>query len=366
MINWEKYRNLFPVVAQQTYFMTAGGGAISQPVLDAIQSRYQTVANMGGRAFGENIQIMERCREKIAKLINAEKEHIAFIPHVSFGMNALANSLPKTDSVLIAKNDFGSSVIPWTQSGHTIQWVDSLKAMLDALQNNTLDDVSTIVASSIHFGNGYKMPIDKIKESKPDVNLIVNGTQGIGAFPIDVKTQKIDALVCSCYKWMGCGEGIAFMYIHPDLFKQLKPNLIGWRSVEGAMNFDGTCKFYDSARIFELGWDNLTIFAGFDAALDLIEEIGIENIGRRILSLTNYLMAQLEQHNIPVLFKQEEHYRSGITLLGPFDNLGSIMSLLEEHNVWVTQREGGIRISLHYYNNEQDIDRLIEVLTSVV
>lgn len=365
MINWEKYRELFPVVANQTYFMTAGGGAIPKPVLKAIQERYQIVAEKGGRAFGDNIQIMEICREKIAKLINADKEHIAFIPNVSFGMNALAQSLPRQGSVLIAKNDFGSSVLPWKNSGHSIQWASSSADLLEQLSNSKKEEITSIVASYVHYGNGYKLPLDGIKENNEEAHFIVNGTQGIGAFPIDVKKQRIDALICSCYKWMACGEGIAFMYIHPDFFAKLTPALVGWRSVKSAMSFDGECQLYQSARIFELGWDNMTVFAGFDAALDLIAEIGIANIAERINYLTDYLVKGLQKLNVPVFSNMESQHRSGILLLGPFQQLDSMMKTLENNNIWVTQRDGGIRVSLHYYNNEQDIDHLLDVLKNI-
>lgn len=365
MVNWEKYRDLFPVVKDQTYFMTAGGGAISTPALKAIQDRYQAVAEKGGRAFGDNIQIMEACREKIARLINADKEHIAFIPNVSFGMNALAQSLPRDGEVLIAKNDFGSSVLPWKNSGHSIKWASSSADLLE--QASAKDKaVTSIVASYVHYGNGYKLPLEGIKELNPDAHFIVNGTQAIGAFPIDVKKQKIDALVCSCYKWMACGEGIAFMYIHPDLFKKLTPALIGWRSVQSAMSFDGECQFYQTARVFELGWDNMTVFSGCEVALDLIAEIDVANIAKRIVHLTDYLIKGIQQLKIPVFSNLEPQHRSGIVLLGPFQQLDHVMKTLENNNIWATQRDGGIRISLHYYNNEQDIDNLLNVFRTAV
>lgn len=368
MINWAKYREMYPVANNQTYFMTAGGGAISNVVLEAITKRYEIVAANGGRAFGDNIQIMEKCREKIAKLINADKEHIAFIPNVSFGMNALAQSLPQDGSVLIAKNDFASSVLPWKNAGHAIHWAADSADLINQLKNSKQsgEEISSIVASYIHYGNGYKIPLDDLQAIKQDANLIINGTQGIGAFPIDVKAQKIDALICSCYKWMGCGEGIAFMYIHPDFFKKLNPALVGWRSVARAMNFDGDCELYQSARIFELGWDNMTIFAGFDTALDLIAEIGIQNISQRISSLTDYLIDGLQKLNIPVLSDLDAAHRSGIVLLGPFQQLDVIVETLISHNIWTTQRDGGIRISLHYFNNEADIDQLLKVIKTKI
>lgn len=363
MVNWEKYRELYPVVNNQTYFMTAGGGALSTLVLRAITDRYAIVATNGGKVFGDNIKIMETCREKIAKLVNADKDDIAFIPNVSFGMNALAHSLKNEDFVLLAKNDFGSSVLPWKNAGHSISWASDSADLIDKLKSSRqTENISSIVASYVHYGNGYKIPLDCFKNIKQNANLIINGTQGIGVFPIDVKKQEIDALVCSCYKWMGCGEGIAFMYINPNFFKKLTPALVGWRSVERAMNFDADCQLFQSAKIFELGWDNMTIFAGLDAALDLISEIGIKNITQQVVLLTDYLVDGLKKLKIPIFSNLDALYRSGIILLGPFKQLDLIVEILTSHNIWITQRDGGIRISLHYYNNKTDIDHLLDAL----
>ena len=360
MINWEKYRAMYQAVGEQTYFMTAGAGAISNRALEAVTTRYQQIAQQGGRLFADNLKIMETCREKIAQLINADKEHIAFIPSVSFGMNALAHSLPKQGNVVLMQNDFASTNLPWVHAKHPIQWLPSAAHLQDFLHEK--HDNATIVTSFVHYANGYKLDLNKLKPITGEQLVIINATQGVGAFPIDVLAQGIDALVCSCYKWMGCGEGLAFLYINPTLFDRLTPALIGWRSVQSALNFDGQNQYYQDARIFELGWDNMTIFSGLDAQLDLISEIGIENIADRILNLTAYLTKKLQEKSIPTRSNFDRINQSGIVLIGPFDNPNAVMKQLEEHNIWVTVRDEGIRVSLHYYNNEADIDRLINVL----
>lgn len=86
------------------------------------------------------------------------------------------------------------------------------------------------------------------------------------------------------------------------------------------------------------------------------------NIAERISSLTDYLLERLRQLNVPIVSNTEKQHRSGIIQLGPFQELDRVMKLLESHNIWVTQRDGGIRISLHYYNNETDINNLVKAL----
>ena len=196
---------------------------------------------------------------------------------------------------------------------------------------------------------------------------MINGTQAIGAFPIEVKEQKIDALVCSCYKWMCCGEGISFLYIHPDFFKTLKPAFVGWRSFRGSMSFsNGDPLFFEDARVFELGWDNMTVFSGFSAALNLIETIGIENISRRIIDLSSELIKLLLEFDIPIISESDPKHLSGNLLIGPFKDIGKIVSQLEKNNIWVNPRGNGIRISLHFYNNYDDIHKLVNSLKEIL
>lgn len=362
MTDWGYYRKLYPVTHQQTYFMTAGAGAISTPVLNAILARYHLVSQKGGMVFGDNLQLVETCREKIAKLINADKNHIAFIPSVSFGMNAIAQSLivSPENRFLIAEDDFPATVLPWKNTKHNLHFVPSA---MELYTHN--EEITHIVSSYIHFAHGYRVNIEDMKHINPQVNVIINGTQAIGAFPIDVQKQKIDALVCGCYKWLGCGEGLTFMYIHPRLFAQMHPTFVGWRSVESAMSFNGETQFYPSARVFELGWDNMTIFSGFNAALDLVFEIGVDQIRTRIEELAEYLIGRLQDLEIPIASNTNSEVRSGIVLIGPFEKLtlDSLVADLEANSIYTTQRNQGLRISLHYYNNKDDIDNLLTIFS---
>ncbi|STX51000.1 aminotransferase class V [Legionella busanensis] len=369
MINWDSYRDLFPVVKDKTYFMTAGGGAMPTPVYEAIKDRYWQVMHRGGDAFGENIGIMESCREKIANLINAEKENIAFIPNVSYGMNAIANSLISQNTVLIPENDFPSTIVPWENINAPIEFIsttpDLQDNILEILTNQSTENCS-LVTSSISYANGYQLNLDELAKHKKQTHFIINHTQGIGVFPVDVKKQKIDALVCSAYKWMCCGEGISFMYISNELFKKMKPALVGWRSIQQAMSFNGQKQYYNDARVFELGWDNMTIFSGLKAALELLSEIGIENIAARVSSLSSYLINALEKQGIPVLTLNNKEHISGNVLIGPLKNPNAVFEALQKKNIWVNARGNGIRVSLHFYNTFEDIEKLVRVMPEIM
>jgi len=370
MVNWDDYRKLFPVVNNRTYFMTAGAGAIPGPVLNAIVGQYEEVSKRGGAVFGENLAIVEECRKKLARLINADKEDIAFIPSVSYGMNALAHSMKKNEIFFTLANEFPSTLLPIKNSGRLIKEISQdgdRQSNLIKFLEQTQSDNSSLVVSMVSYMDGYRLDLNEIAKFKKFSRLLINGTQAIGAFPIDVKEQKIDALICSCYKWMCCGEGLSFLYIHPDFFKELKPALVGWRSTQHSMSFSkDEPLFFDDARVFELGWDNMTIFSGFREALTMIESIGINNIAQRINYLSSEMMKRLSELNIPIITKPDPEHLSGIILIGPFEDIGEIVSSLEENNIWVNPRRNAIRVSLHFYNNEEDINKLSNSLEKIL
>ncbi len=356
MIDWNAYRELFPVTKNHRYFMTAGAGPIPTPVLQAIGERYKEVSEHGGGAYQKNIEIMENCRKLIAKLINADAEDIAFIPSVSFGMNALALSMPKGSKLLIPEEDFPASFLPWSNAGHSIEYISSVPDLQDNLLKSSSQENTSLVTSFVQYSSGYKIDLNGIKPE------FLNGTQGVGVFPIDVKTANMNALVSACHKWLFCGEGLAFMYIKRDFFKTLEPAMVGWRSSPFAMQFNQDFRYYDSAKIFELGWANMTIFAGLEKALEMVLEIGVENIAERVNNLMTYLVDGLKKLNIPTMSNYDAMHRSGIVLLGPFADLDKTLQNLLDKDMYVTKRGNGIRLALHFYNNEEDIDAFLKVV----
>jgi cysteine desulfurase/selenocysteine lyase len=368
-INWDKYRQQFPVTTSGAYFMTAGAGAIPQPVLTAIHDQYLRVSLRGGDAFGENYAIMEACRKDVAASINARPEQIAFIPNVSFGVNALALSAKINRSqVIVNKDDFPSNILPWKNSSYVLSWVSSCGDRQVNFENSLAqaDNLDSIIMlSTVGYLDGYYWDLGRISALKKNRPLIVNSTQGAGLFPLDVLRQDIDAVVCSCYKWLCCSEGLSYLYISDKFFNQLSPALVGWRSVKSAMSFDENCEYYKSARIFELGWDNMTVFSGYRAAFSFLLEIGFDSIRKRVLNLVSYLYDLLDSAGI-VYTRHPKENRSGIVQIGPIEDADKLAKRLLEKNVFVNSRNGSIRISIHFYNNEVDLTILVEELQELL
>jgi len=225
-----------------------------------------------------------------------------------------------------------------------------------------------VVASAVQFGTGYRQNLHLLGEvcHNSGVELIVNATQAMGAFPIHVKEMKIVALTASCYKWMCCGYGLNVVYLSENLLPTAQWPIAGWLSVEDplAMN-NRNLKLKKQASALEVGIPMFSLLAALGTQIEYIQRLGIDYIAKRILEVSSYAY-ELLAPNFKVISQRsstpELNSCDSGTLLFEVDNAESVVEQLNRKKIYVSIRQGGIRVSSHFYNNEQDINRLMEGL----
>jgi selenocysteine lyase/cysteine desulfurase len=207
--------------------------------------------------------------------------------------------------------------------------------------------------------------------------------QQIGAIPLDVQKTPVDAIACGGHKWLMSPFGCGFLYLNKSFREQLKPPLAGYLSVADPEGGWGEYfrtpsitpvrdyEFVQGARRWETGGTaNYPGAIGLAEAAGLINDIGIDAIGRHVLSLTDYLIHALHGLKVRVVTPEEREHRSGIvtfTLDSLKDNVG-LTEYLQQQKVLVsiryTSHVGGVRVSCHLFNNTSDLDRLIELVAA--
>jgi selenocysteine lyase/cysteine desulfurase len=173
--------------------------------------------------------------------------------------------------------------------------------------------------------------------------------------------MKIDALCSTGHKWLLSGYGSGFVYLSRELLDSTLPRSIGWLSVDDpfAMRNDEFRPRHDTAARVELGCPHFAGIFSLGASLDLINEIGIENIQARVLELNGFLTSRLAEIGWQVLSPiQNEESRSAETLVA-FDKPGEIVRHLLRRRIIVTEKPEGIRVATHFFNSEDDVERLI-------
>jgi selenocysteine lyase/cysteine desulfurase len=185
----------------------------------------------------------------------------------------------------------------------------------------------------------------------------------VGAFPVDVKRSGVDALAAAGYKWLCAGYGTGFVYVSRELLKR-PPRSIGWLSVERPFEYNNReYALLPTARRYELGCPAFGTAIAVGAAAEYLLGIGIETIAQRVLELNAYLTSRLERAGFAVLSPGGAH-RSGETLVETPDPRRTVRALLEQ-GIHVTRKPEGVRISTHFYNNEEDVDRCVDALAAL-
>jgi cysteine desulfurase/selenocysteine lyase len=308
----------------------------------------------------------EAVRKKIAAFINAEPEEIAFTMNTSQGMNVIVDALEDRGEVISSELEFPVTTLPWMHRRIPVHLLPARdgEVRIEDIQDAMTNKTGIIALSHVQFSNGFRLDPATAGERKGTHALVINASQAAGAFAIDVKRMKIDALCATGHKWLLSGYGSGFVYLSRQLLDQSLPRSIGWLSVEDPfeMRNDEFRPRHDAAARVELGCPHFAGIFSLGASLDLIGEIGAENIQARVLELNRFATSRLKEDGWKVLSPlQNESSRSAETLV-EVDEPGRIVRHLLGRGVIVTEKPQGIRVATHFFNNEEDVERLIEGL----
>jgi selenocysteine lyase/cysteine desulfurase len=366
MINWDEIRKQFPVTEKLAYLNSAAAGPVSRASQAAAAGYYEKMMLDGDVHWNRWLADREAIREKIARFINAEPEEVAFTTNTSSGMNVIVDALEDRGEVISSELEFPVTTLPWMHRRipvHLLPSVDG-EVRIEDVQGMMTHDTGVIALSHVQFSNGFRIEPEKLGGIKGKHALVINASQSAGAFEIDVKRMKVDALCATGHKWLLAGYGSGFVYLSRELLEQTLPRSIGWLSVEHPfeMRNDEFRPRHDTAARVELGCPHFAGIFSLGASIDLMNEIGPAHIQARVLALNSMLTSQLSENGWPVLSPlRNETARSAETLI-EVQNPAEVARHLFRHGVVVTEKPQGIRVATHVFNNEEDIERLIAAM----
>ncbi len=366
MINWNDIRKQFPVTENSTYLNAAAAGPLSRATMAAATDYYQQMMNDGDTHWDEWLAKREDVRRKVAAFINAESDEVALTTNTSAGMNIIIDALEAHGEVVSCDLEFPVSTLPWMNRRIPVHLVKSVagEVRIDDVRSAMNVRTGVVCLSHVQYSNGLRMDLEELGSAKGGHALVVNASQSAGVFEIDVKRTKIDALCATGHKWMLAGYGSGFVYLSRELLERSKPRAIGWLSVEDPYSDrnDEIHLRHDAAARAELGCPHFAGMFALGASVDLIAEVGIKNIEERALSLNRFLTTRLTDSGWKVLSPlSDERMRSAETLVQA-DDPARLVAQLAERKIIVTRKPQGIRVATHFFNNEEDIERLIEAL----
>lgn len=367
-------RARFAVTAEWAYLNHASRGPLSPPAAASIER----VAEEMLYCHPEQIPAMERdlaeARRSIAALIGAPPTSIGFVANTSSGLAHVAGSLDwrPGDNVILRRGEFPANVYPWLnlrRRGVEVRWLDQRPGGVTVDDLRPLVDERTRVAalSWVDFADGARIDTAALGGlcRKHGARFVVDAIQGVGALAVDL--ENIDALVCGGGKWTLAPQGGGFLYLAPELLADWTPDRLGWLSVVPNADLrlhrltDYEQPLAPDARRVEPGSNSLLTQLALGASCAYLHGLGTRAIETRIVELCDYLIAGLESRGVAVTSPRIPGRRSGIVTFA-VDEPAALLERLSAAGVIVSLREGVLRVGIHFYNNTDDLDRLLTEL----
>ena len=366
-IDWGMIRSNFPVTERVAYLNTAAAGPLSRATAEAGSRYYLQMMADGDLHWNDWLAKREDVRRKIAEFINAEPDEIGLTTNTSSGMNLIVDALQGRGEVISCDLEFPVSTIPWMHRQIPVHLVKNVAGEVDAsdIRRAMTPKTGIISLSHVQYSNGFRSDLAQLGLEKANHALVVNASQSAGVFEIDVKRMKIDALCATGHKWMLSGYGSGFVYISRALLAESKPRAIGWLSVKdpyGDRNSEVVLS-KDAAARSELGCPHFAGIFALGASVEFLIGVGMAKIQERALSMNRTLTDRLVEAGLRVLSPlRNENSRSAETLVA-IENPAQVVTKLAQQSVIVTEKPEGIRVATDFFNNEQDIERLVEALS---
>jgi selenocysteine lyase/cysteine desulfurase len=368
-------RENFPITRSSVYLDNASLAPVPSHVAAAVAAQLQEHSSLGVAGFSRWLATVEMAREKVARLIGATPKEIAFTQNTSEGINIVASMVDwcRGDNVIVNDLEYFPNVYPWLnlcRYGVETRIVRHRAGLIEVSDLMSVVDTRTrlIALSHVAWINGLRHDLNAIGAMcrSRKIWLCVDATQSVGALPVDVVTDQVDFLSCGGHKWLMAPLGTGFFYCRENLIETFKPPFVGWQSDDrsfDSQNYEFRSEFRpgNTARRFNHGNSNISGLHGFYASLNYQESLGWHNIFKRNRLLADLLIEGLLKLDVNFLTPLADRARSNIVNFIPND-LGKAMQSLKDAGIVVSIRAGGIRVSPAFYNTEDEIEQLVDVV----
>lgn len=366
---WERFADQFPVRESLIYLNHAAVAPLSKPAADAMKQLADDCMQFGSLHYDQWLAAYEGVRVAAAKLIGADRSEIALMKNTSEGIATVAIGLDwrPGDRIVAFREEFPANYYPWKlleEQGVAVTWL-SVEDPLDRI-DQACRGARLLSISFVQFLSGYRAPIQAIGEicRRNHCIYMVDAIQGLGAFPIDVRTCGIDALASDGHKWLLGPEGCGILYINQALQSHVRPVEFGWTNVAGYNDYGSRdMSLRGDAGRYECGTLNTIGCFGLRAAIEFLLEVGVGEIAPVVQNLGDRIAEGVEAKGYEVLGNRTPETGAGIvSFRKPGFEDRQIVGKLRVAGISAAPRAGWVRTSPHFYVSPEDIDRMLSEL----
>jgi cysteine desulfurase/selenocysteine lyase len=369
-------REEYAALERCVYLNQASLGLVPRRSTEAMVDFLVDVAQHGNVRLSDVAEerILDHLRQAAAGLFDAPPRSVAVVGGASEALGQLAILTAQAGGeVLLVASDFPSVTYPWLVArerfGTVVRWVDDrpeqdlTAALVDGIQAGT----AAVCFSAVQFATGSLVDVGEVvrRAHAVEARVIVDVTQMAGAMAVSLSAWSADALVCSGYKWLSTHGGVALLVVADGMLERLPP-IVGWKGTEHPFQFDPTTlALAADARRFELSTIAYSSAAGLSTSIELLTGVGFPGLNRHAEVLAHELVAATAPHGWTPFRDLDAPGASHhiVSLHHPTLAASAVQArLAEEHQIVVSSRAGGIRVSLHGYNDSSDIEALADAL----
>jgi len=368
----------FPIKSRRAYLNNASIGPMSEPVLAAVNAFLDDVRGNGRNNYPIWCRYSEQqIKARVARLIGARADEIAFVKNTTEGLVTVANGLDwrAGDNVVLPRFEYPSNVYCWmrlAQFGVSIRWVEPqegrvpVEAIAAAIDGRT----RLVSLSAVQFSNGFRHDLAATSElcRRRGVLLCLDAIQWVGALALDLSQLGVHFLAFGGHKWLLAPIGTGIFYCSADALNQLSPPHVGYHTVEKGeahLDYDLTAYRPGAAR-FEAALENFPGIWGLDAAVKILLGLGPRRVQEHILDVTAYAAEGLRSRGWQIASPWQANERSGLlSFFSPAADADDLEMRLRAAGIDVAVRDGKLRASPSYYNDRDDIDRLLQALPRI-
>lgn len=369
----------FPIQENLLYLNHAGTSPLPRRAAEMFRTFADEVSGFASAKYGVWDTRIKETRRRAAALIGADTEEIAFKTSTTAGINLVALGIEwKPGDVVIAEErTFPANWIAWrdiAQQRGAVLWAwperDYRYHLEDLEARLKQGGVRLVAATSANFSTGFRQDMNEVGRLCREYGALfcIDAIQTLGVFPLDVKECHADFISADSHKWLLGPEGASIFYCARERLDMIDPALVGWMGRENFTQFDRLDLPPDpTARRFEEGAPNVSGIMAMGESMGLLQEIGIDRIQKYNLEMTRLLMDGLEELGFTIVTPRADGARSSIvaSYRQDFDSADIQARLWREHKIWGAARRGFLRLSPHFYQTREDIERTLAALKSI-
>lgn len=368
----------FPILRDQVFLNHSAVSPLPSRTAGALRLWVDQAATGVARDWGLWAAALRRTRTHGAALMGCARDEVAFIHNTTHGLLIVANSLEwrPGDNVVVAAHEFPANLHPWLNlrtRGVATRLVpeqpDRRLRLEDYLER--IDSRTRLVSvSMVQYSTGFRAPIARLAQAcrERGALLCVDGIQGLGGLPVNVKELGCHFFAADGHKWLLAPEGLGILYIDRDVLPLMNDSMTGWVGRENPSDYDNVEQpLVAAAKRFEEGAHSMILAAALEKSLELLLEVGQPEIWRRIEALGDRLVEGLRSRGLKVISPRGGDEKSGIVAFEPGAgvNPDNWFKALRERNIHIASRRGFIRVAPHFYNKPEQIDQLLAAVDEI-